>query len=298
MVRAVLRLVLFAAPLAAPLALGAGCFNDPRAGETNSGETGGCPDGTAGCACYGNNTCNTDLLCEDGICKLPECVAGSLNCDCYQGECFSALVCTEGICKPEEAMAGCEAVADCDSDLCTQGDQTCEGACVAGVGVQCPIGATCDPSAGSCLCEPGSKPCGDVCIPDTQCCMDSDCPGASTCAEGFCTCNGGLMCDGNCLANAQCCPGEVTNLDCQCGAERSCDNEGNWSACGGGNENPECESGVIQNCGNCGDRTCTASCEWTPCEGEGICTPGDSECVMGMLSECTEGCFWLIGESC
>src|SRR5262245_41709570 len=139
------------------LASSIGCFDDPNADETTttmSAETGGaCPDGSAGCDCYGNNTCDGDLLCEDGTCKAEECVPGSLNCDCYQGECFGSLLCTDGTCKPEEALPGCESVADCDTNLCTQGDQLCEGACMPGIPVQCTIGATCDTGSGSCLCD-------------------------------------------------------------------------------------------------------------------------------------------------
>jgi hypothetical protein len=284
----------------ASLVLATGCFEDPNAGQTNtaasSSETGepACPDGSAGCDCYGNNTCDAELLCEDGTCKLPECVPGSLNCDCYQGECFAGLVCTDGTCKPEQALPGCESVADCDGNLCTQGDQTCEGMCVVGIEVQCPDGATCDPSAGSCACEPGSKLCGDACIPDTQCCTDSDCSVGSSCAGGFCTCDGGLLCAGQCIANAQCCPNEVTNLDCMCGGQRTCSLDGQWSACAGGNESPECDPLIVEQCGNCGVRSCTAECMWTPCQGEGICEPGTSMCSNGLFSMCTNSCFWMI----
>jgi hypothetical protein len=289
-----LRVGLTLALLALPLALSTGCFEDPNAGNTASSETGeACPDGSAGCDCYGNSTCDAELVCEAGTCKLPECVAGSLNCDCYQGECFAGLVCMDGTCKPEGALPGCESVADCDGDLCTQGDQTCEGACVAGVAVQCPLGATCDPNAGSCTCEPGSKPCGDVCIPDTQCCTNTDCPVASTCADGFCTCDGGVVCAGQCIAGYLCCPGEMTNLECTCGGQRMCLDTGMWGDCLGGNPNPECEPDVATQCGNCGTSVCTADCLWTPCEGEGVCEPGTDGCIEGMQSMCTQSCFWL-----
>jgi hypothetical protein len=290
-----LKLVL----LALPLALSTGCFDDPNVGQTNTSETGGaCPDGSAGCDCYGNSTCDAELLCEDGTCKLPECVDGSLNCDCYQGECFAGLLCTDGTCKPEDALPGCVSVSDCDGNLCTQGDQTCEGMCVAGLEVQCPLGATCDPIAGSCTCEPGSKPCGDVCIPDTQCCDNTDCSVGSTCADGFCTCAGGLVCGGECVDGAQCCPGEISVQDCTCGNKRTCMDSGMWTECTGGNLSPECEAGGLEECGNCGQRACSPECTWTPCQGEGLCEPGTSMCTGGFFSECTESCYWVIGENC
>lgn len=288
----ILKLAAFA------LALTTGCFDDPAAGESTGGETSACPDGSAGCDCYGNNTCNDDLLCEDGTCKAEECVAGSLNCDCYQGECFSALVCMDGTCKPEGAAPGCEATADCDGNLCTQGDQTCEQSCVAGIEVQCPVGASCDSGSGSCLCEQGSKPCGDVCVPESQCCTNTDCPAGSSCAEGFCTCDGGLMCEGQCVADVQCCPGEVSTQDCPCGGQRQCGNSGVWAECMGGNPNPECEAGQLMDCGNCGSRVCTAECTWTPCQGEGVCEPGEQNCINNQLTVCTESCSWMVGQAC
>lgn len=298
MMRVILRLAL----LAVPLTLSIGCFDDPQSGTnttaSSSSETGegACPDGSAGCDCYGNNTCDAELLCEDGTCKLPECVSGSLNCDCYQGECFTGLVCVDGTCKPEDAMPGCESVADCDDNLCTQGDQTCEGTCVAGVEVQCPLEATCDPSAGSCLCGAGTKPCGDACIPDTQCCDDSECGAASTCAEGFCTCTGGLVCDGQCIADAQCCPGEISSADCMCGDKRTCSEMNVWSECLNGNPNPECTTGDSMDCGNCGTQTCTSNCIWTLCQGQGECMYKDEMCVLNTLSTCSESCVWVIEE--
>jgi hypothetical protein len=283
--------------------LSTGCFDDPAANETSttnsdeSGTEGGaCPDGSAGCACYGNNTCDEALECIDDTCKLPECVPGSLNCDCYEGVCFSGLVCMEGVCKPEDPMMGCESVSDCDGNLCTQGDALCEGACLPGVEVQCPLGATCDPGSGSCQCSPGSKLCENACIPDTQCCGNTDCGAGSSCQMGFCTCDGGLVCNGECIANATCCPGEVTYMGCDCGNSRTCQAEGVWSECAGGNPEAQCEPGNIEQCGDlCGTRICTPMCEWTDCQGEGECKPGDMGCNQMTCSAllCAPGCFWI-----
>jgi hypothetical protein len=299
--------------LAVPLSLSVGCFDDPGANTSNTtnaengSETGdgACPDGSAGCDCYGNGTCDTDLECIDGTCKLPECLPGSLNCDCYEGVCLSGLVCMDGLCKPEDPMMGCESVSDCDQDLCTQGDAVCEDSCVPGLGVQCPTGAMCDPGSGSCECEPGSKPCGSECIAESQCCMDTDCGAGSSCQGGFCTCEGGLDCNGNCIPNAMCCPGEITSSGCMCGAKKTCNEQGMWGQCQGGNPEPKCSPGEITPCGDhCGSQTCTADCNWSPCEGEGPCTPYENGCSgppdCAPLT-CNLFCFWepnLQGEKC
>lgn len=279
------------------LSSSAGCFEDPAATDTDNGDETGdevCPDGSAGCDCYGNDTCDQDLECIDGLCKLPECVAGSLNCDCYEGVCLTGLLCMEGVCKPDDPMMGCQSVADCDANLCTQGDALCGGTCQPGVGVQCPIGAACDGSSGSCSCDPGSKVCGNACIPDSQCCGDVDCGAGSSCQSGFCTCDGGLVCDGQCIAGASCCPGETTIMDCTCGGQKTCSAEGTWSECEGGNPDPKCDPGQLMQCGKCGAMSCTADCNWTECQSEGECTPGTFGCDQQSCSNlsCTQSCFW------
>lgn len=279
-----------------------GCFDDPAANDTsNSGGTegGACPDGSAGCACYGNDTCDAELECLDATCKLPECVAGSLNCDCYESVCFTGLLCMEGVCKPEDPMMGCESVADCDGNLCTQGDALCEGTCQPGIDVQCPLEATCETGSGSCQCGPGSKPCGNACIPETQCCADSDCGAASTCMDGFCTCEGGLVCNSMCITGASCCPGEVSFTGCDCGNFKVCSRAGSYSECAGGNPNPECTAGQIDTCDKCGSMICTPECEWTECQGLGECTAGDAMCFNGDNYMCTPACFWSnLGTKC
>ena len=274
-----------------------GCFDDPAANDTSNDGSGtegeACPDGSAGCACYGNGTCDADLECIADTCKLPECVPGSLNCDCYEGVCFTGLLCMDGVCKPDDPMMGCQSVADCDGSPCTQGDALCEGVCQPGVDVQCPLGATCEASSGSCQCSPGSKLCGNACIPDTQCCTDSDCGAGSSCSEGFCSCEGGVSCNGECIVGASCCPGEVTFSGCECGNFKTCVDAGQWSECGGGNAEPACEAGDIAECGNCGSTICTPECQWTSCQGEGECKPDDMSCsVDGNLLMCTQSCFW------
>jgi hypothetical protein len=89
--------------LASLLTLVAACFSD-TAPAGDGGTTGAaCPEGSAGCPCYGNMTCDGVLACNDGYCLDPDCIAGTENCPCLpSGGCDTGLVCSEGsVCKPE-----------------------------------------------------------------------------------------------------------------------------------------------------------------------------------------------------
>jgi len=81
-------------------------------GETTGGadaETGGasgaggdCAPGSLSCPCYGNDTCDAPLRCEDGTCR--PCEDGTLGCPCYgNGTCNAGLTCEDDVCAPEEA---------------------------------------------------------------------------------------------------------------------------------------------------------------------------------------------------
>ncbi|GEM_PF-4333451 len=120
----------------------AGCFKDPVDGGSGSGsdtgtsttsatsgttmsgstgaesgtdsttqvtnETGTCPDGSVGCPCYGNGTCDLGLECQnDDVCLPPNCTPGSLGCECVRGECLGALVCDGTVCiEPPSSEVG------------------------------------------------------------------------------------------------------------------------------------------------------------------------------------------------
>ncbi|HEY8376626.1 MAG TPA: DUF4215 domain-containing protein [Nannocystis sp.] len=99
------------------------------ASSTDSTDTGDCPDGTLGCPCYGNNTCNDGLTCEAGVCvPLPVCgdgvVEGDEECDdgdanddtaACKSDC-TAQKCGDGFVGPDEE---CDDGNMVDNDACT-----------------------------------------------------------------------------------------------------------------------------------------------------------------------------------
>ncbi len=79
-----------------------GCFSDIEQPPTT------CPDGSSGCACYGNGTCDASLLCNpDNNCVSEDCLDGQVECPCYgNGTCDAGLMCTHSICQPLEVGTG------------------------------------------------------------------------------------------------------------------------------------------------------------------------------------------------
>jgi hypothetical protein len=83
------------------LLLVAACFGegDPVASGTSGG---GCPDGSVGCACYGNGSCDEGLRCasEVDLCihDDPGCTPGTLGCSCDGDACNDGSVCIGGFC--------------------------------------------------------------------------------------------------------------------------------------------------------------------------------------------------------
>jgi hypothetical protein len=65
--------------------------SSPAAGQSN------CAEGTLGCACYGNQTCNASLICQAGLCQT--CDAGTKGCACYGNQtCNAGLSCNSNTC--------------------------------------------------------------------------------------------------------------------------------------------------------------------------------------------------------
>jgi hypothetical protein len=88
-----------------------GCFKDGGAND----DAGGCNEGSMGCACYGNGTCDSPLECRDDVCVPDGCDAGALDCVCLDGQCVGGLACVDGTCQPDDAETG-EASADGTDD--------------------------------------------------------------------------------------------------------------------------------------------------------------------------------------
>ena len=60
--------------------------------------------GAEGGECYGNQTCDEGLICENKICILPEPVdmTGQLDGSCYgNNTCNAGLICENGVCVEE-----------------------------------------------------------------------------------------------------------------------------------------------------------------------------------------------------
>jgi hypothetical protein len=277
-----------------------------------------CEPGALGCDCYPNQTCNTGLECAAGNCQQVGCTQGSLNCGCFEGMCFGELVCDGGVCRPDtggtstgttsasggSTGATCSPVIDCDGNLCTQGDELCDGACEPGAAAGCPTNAVCDQSTGSCVCTGGFQSCEGTCIPETDCCTDDECVGDETCTDRACVCpvdarqcpqQGGPTL---CILGAECCPGDTSGDGCSCGGRKTCQADGRWGDCGGGNNNPECNPGSSVPCGACGTQRCQDDCRWGACEGGGVCAPGSQQCVQGKLETCQPSCTWMQTGSC
>ena len=95
-----LRDHLFRLLFAASLGLGAACFE--------SGSEVECPQGSSGCSCRDDGSCNASLVCNaDGNCIDPDCVDGTQACPCYgNGSCDPGLTCTNNICQPGAGSTG------------------------------------------------------------------------------------------------------------------------------------------------------------------------------------------------
>jgi hypothetical protein len=81
-----------------------GCFTDvPADGPMMIGQTegGGCVEGSSGCPCYGNDTCDAGLTCAEGpnVCVPTGCEPGTAACVCDDGfVCDTGLDCEGSVC--------------------------------------------------------------------------------------------------------------------------------------------------------------------------------------------------------
>lgn len=177
------------------------------AGETggSGGTSAGCPEGSAGCDCYGNQSCDDDLVCADGKCLPPGCAPGTENCTCDAGTCGQGLQCNDGICRPRTGGTGT------DGGMSTSGTST--------------TGSTSTPqtsgmvTGGSCDMPPPGQ-CG-------QCFANGCCTEFESCVQNeACGCT--LQCIGmgvrpsTCLGNCGVSPEYFEVAQCQFGACSDC----------------------------------------------------------------------------
>ena len=170
------------------------------------GDDGTCDQGTEGCVCYPNRTCNGSLTCgPSGRCIAPEQTgdAGldgaldggadldaqvyfcSYDSDCNTNAATQGYLCVDGACAPCEASDACEASSVYGAGAtCSQ-----EGRCIAMpscMQVGCPDGGVCDQLSGRCR-DP--KSCEDVGCAFGQLCQEAtdsaDAQCLADCEEGL-----------------------------------------------------------------------------------------------------------------
>jgi hypothetical protein len=230
-------------------------------GSSDNDEDEGCDEGTEGCRCYGNDTCDPGLACRSNLCV--DLGGGGMGgqpgtgCPTDREECSGACVDLAG----DEANCGrcayaCGTGEECSAGLCVclAGREACNSVCVdtasnpdhcGGCDAACPSEQVCSESACSDDCADGLTACGRSCV-DTatsadhcgEC--DTACGAGLTCEGGECVCPGGLVdCGGSCV-----------NLDDDSGHCGECD-----SACGAREEcvsgECECSSGSVRCGSNC-----------------------------------------------
>ncbi|MBT9558773.1 MAG: hypothetical protein IV100_22265 [Myxococcales bacterium] len=261
--------------------------------EAGACTTVGCPEGSNGCACYPNDTCDSGL-CREGLCQA--CSEGADGCPCYPNDTCDAGECVSGTCY---ACPPGRVDCPCDGGTCT------EGRCVEGTCAACSDGLVgCECSTGACtegLCISGRcEPCVDGVV-------GCDCTAAGTCTDGRCDDGQCVACDDGvvgcpCAAEdacpgARCVTGECVAcadglLGCPCGAAGACDDG-------------VCEGGT---CVACTPGVLTCPCATVAAEGDVPCPGG--RCVNDVCEACTAGSLgcgcadgacdsgWCIGDVC
>ena len=72
---------------------------DPGDGDGDPGPDMGCVQGSEGCDCYDDDTCDAQLTCSAGVCEPIACTPGEIGCICTDaGECDTPATCEGNIC--------------------------------------------------------------------------------------------------------------------------------------------------------------------------------------------------------
>ena len=241
---------------------------------------------------------------EEGLPLGSTCAADS---DCASGHCHGM------ICRPLKAPnnAGCMKDEDCKShkcdDLvtwkCVQGDFSNNAACL--YHEECMSGF-CDGASWKCANPPPDA--GDSGSPDVGVGADSsscECQAGAKKTEPCGNCNKGTQAfkcgasckwetDGTCQNEGTCAPTQTTSCG-YCGT-KTCSSSCTWESCTG----EGCKPSSTKSCGYCGKSTCSSSCAWGSCTGEGCKPSSTKSCGYCGKSTCSSSCTWgsCTGEGC
>lgn len=233
------------------------CFNDadPVVAE-------GCPEGTSGCMCYGNDTCDGDLVCTDTKCLSPSCVVGRENCPCDGTAFQSTLMCLDGICKPDTAGTGDEtgstSTTSTTSASGTSTDPTNETSATSDPTTSTGGGDACTPQEGDPVCA--------SCVKEHCCDAWTNCRDDERCSCIFeCVADGSKLveCQNNCGGNS---PVFLSLMEC---AQQDC---------------PTPCSALVSSCFKAPPTACTF------CAG-GACCDTILACRSDPACECLEACL-------
>lgn len=164
------------------------CFSEP---STQGGTSSGCDEGSQGCSCYGNGTCDGDLACREGACVPAGCTAGALDCTCVDGTCLGGLVCGPvGVCNEPGGTSGGLVTSTSTPATSTSGLDTTafmstggpESSGEVGVSGTTAVVPACDeqPSCVACLMCAGTGECSDAW---DACTMSESCKPLANCVE-------------------------------------------------------------------------------------------------------------------
>ncbi|MFN3200488.1 MAG: hypothetical protein ACE366_18965 [Bradymonadia bacterium] len=260
-----------------------GCGEDTSSADTTSSPDLTCPAGDEGCVCLPGadgevGTCRTGpdgraMACEDNICRVTECPAGTAGCACGAFDsCEAGSICQSGQCIALDCTLGTLDCA-CDAGSCVGGAACVDDRCI---DPGCTLGTE------GCLCADGQ--CGDGFACEDNTCVDPCPAGTMGCACDNGQCGANMRCAENLCVASDCTPGE---LDCicengACGEGLACGESGLCTiapglAGGACLEDGTCSTGALCNGGLCeactlGTRGC--ACADGACFGDGVCIEG------------------------
>ena len=274
------------------------------------GDSGVCRSGSCvGVAC-GNGTLDPGEECDDGNTDDTDaCPSTCRNATCGDGFVWAgAEECDDGNALPGDGCETdctwtCETAAECDDGEACNGAETCTGhVCAAGTPPAEETPCT-PPGGGAGVCRGGvcaAVACGNGRVDPGEECDDGNTDNTDACLS---TCRNATCGDGFVWAGHEACDGDpARSCTSSCGTSgtQTCD-ACTWSACvppaevcngldedcvGGPDNGFTCAAGstgsCTTSCGTTGSHTCSAACEWGPCNPPAeVCNGLDEDCVGG-----------------